>query len=153
MLRLAKPILAALVAHSIALPTAAQEKRHPITVGDAVGVAQALRSLKTYVALDKAGARVELPYKFSGSVLFDMATNIYRGDVVAKVYQDAINSLVLQHSGGAAQVPADKMQEFQRQVSKLAEEPAKVEFVRIKRGDLNLAQQPILNQNQAMFEV
>lgn len=126
----------------LAAPAFAQEKK-PLTVEEVLGATTALRALKTYTALDKAGTAVQLPYKFPSTVAFDMAMNIAKGDQVGKAYQDVVNGLVSQLSDGGTQVPPAKMLDFQAQNRKVLDAPAKIEMTRFKRSDLNVDGQPI----------
>lgn len=119
-------------------PGASAQQAKPLTIGEAIGIASGLRQMKTYKALDKDGKLGDLPFKFSGSTIADMARNISLGDAEAKLYQEAVNILIFQLSDGGTQVPPGKMADFNKQTSAMLEKPADVKMIRIKESALKL---------------
>lgn len=129
----------------------AEDAKKMFTVGEIVGITGALKSLKTYPATDKAGAAIQLPYKFDGPTLMNMAMNISKGDAVLKAYQDAVNGLIMQFSDGGSKVPDGKLAEFNLQASRMLDKQTGVEMIRIKEADLKLTDQPVPAETLAML--
>lgn len=145
-----KLLLAAAIAACAISFASAQEKPKAIapapgalSIEQTIGVATALKQIDTYQAKDKDGKVYAAPYNFGGTTRMAIAVNINRGDFELKNYQIAVNGLIAQMSGGASQVPPEKMQDFLAETTKLGNGPASVVLVRIKEADLKLDENPI----------
>lgn len=115
-----------------------------LTLQQAIDVRAALLALDNYQAQDKDGRAIALPYKFSGPTRMAIARNLARANEAYQALQTANNALVAQFSGGAQQVPADKMSAYTTEINKVLQGPADVgAMVKISEADLDLATNPI----------
>lgn len=130
-----------------------------LTVGEAIGVGNALRRLAAYTILskDKDGKDQPVsipfspehpsPYRFSGDVLFAMSINIQQADIAQRAFQETFSALVKQIYGGADKVPKvgepdPKAPEFQEQSQKILGAKSGALMAWIKRSDLCLGVKP-----------
>ena len=141
-LAVAVAMLSGASAQEVATPPA--PKKATITVLQALNISSALRQLGTYQ--DGSGKRVEVPFKFSGSMLMAMALNIDAGDQVQKAYTSAYSKYQDQELKGVKPEDMDKKRvELANSdaAKKMLDQPASVSFVEMDPKGLCMEEPPV----------
>ena len=115
-----------------------------LTVNQVISIGDALRNLGNYP--DATGKTVMVPFRFGGSTLMTIATNISEADRIRAASKEAYDKMVRQFAGAkpgeAATVPPEKMPEFNVHAEKMFASAANARLIRIKEAELCLSSTP-----------